>query len=444
MGKCMDSIKPKIEIEDVEFDDSKKVDKVNRKDAILHFEKILKNVAPPYVIAINGPWGTGKTVFLKMLKDKVKDEHRVLYHSAWEHDYSSDPLLSLLVSLKDEYNQVNKYIELMESAGRVVMTSLPHVASILTHGFVKPELAEGLINSVASEIGKEASKNKDAVSDFKNKLKSLVSSEPAGKKLIFIVDDLDRCKPTYAIEVLEKIKHLFNVERVVFIVGIDKEQLEHSIKAVYGDGYDSKRYLQRFFDLEYNLPQVVTDDYLNHVIKELGLYKFFEPRVIVSTDKKIVDHPTTQIRTVISTFNKLYSFDLRQVQRLLHRFALMALMARNQEDIEPIFMLSLLILYHYDKDTYDFILSDGEFDDEIIIKYKLLAEKTPSKRGTQLWGVIAGMTLARKISDRDEILSVLRDNEIPFSDATIESWYDSEVYIKRTENFINASNDFVS
>ncbi|QDE47832.1 hypothetical protein EIN43_17235 [Enterobacter hormaechei] len=60
------------------------------------------------------------------------------------------------------------------------------------------------------------------------------------------IDELDRCRPNYAIDMLETIKHLFDINNVVFVIATDKEQLSHSICSVYGSGFDATRYLDRF------------------------------------------------------------------------------------------------------------------------------------------------------------------------------------------------------
>ena len=71
---------------------------------------------------------------------------------------------------------------------------------------------------------------------------------------MFIIDELDRCRPSFSIEVLEKAKHFFNVENIIFVLGADKEQLGHSIKAIYGNDLNVNGYLRRFIDLDYVLP----------------------------------------------------------------------------------------------------------------------------------------------------------------------------------------------
>jgi hypothetical protein len=67
------------------------------------------------------------------------------------------------------------------------------------------------------------------------------------------VDELDRCRPSYAVEMLETIKHIFDIKGVVFVVATDTEQLQHAVRAVYGEGFDARVYLARFFNSRFSL-----------------------------------------------------------------------------------------------------------------------------------------------------------------------------------------------
>ncbi|XQW86288.1 P-loop NTPase fold protein [Thalassotalea piscium] len=116
------------------------------------------------------------------------------------------------------------------------------------------------ITTKAAEFAlKEHINTKDSIEKFKVNLKDLVdyiAAETDYKLPLFIlVDELDRCRPNYAIELLETIKHLFEVKGVYFIIATASHQLSHSINAVYGNNFESKRYLNRFFDQEYQLTE---------------------------------------------------------------------------------------------------------------------------------------------------------------------------------------------
>ena len=85
---------------------------------------------------------------------------------------------------------------------------------------------------------------KDAISDFKESLEGIVNNQ---RKIVIIIDELDRCKPTFAVQLLEIVKHLFDIKGITFIFMLDIEQLSHSIKTIYGQEMDVTGYLCRFF-----------------------------------------------------------------------------------------------------------------------------------------------------------------------------------------------------
>lgn len=97
-----------------------------------------------------------------------------------------------------------------------------------------------------------------AIINFKKGMEILIKeiTETKSQKLplFIIVDELDRCRPNFSIELLENIKHLFGVDGVYFVVATDTNQLGHSVQAIYGSNFNGRRYLQRFFDQEFTLP----------------------------------------------------------------------------------------------------------------------------------------------------------------------------------------------
>jgi predicted KAP-like P-loop ATPase len=78
--------------------------------------------------------------------------------------------------------------------------------------------------------------------------------------LIIFIDELDRCRPLYAIECLERIKHIFGIKRLIFVLSIDKKNLAKSIQSQYGN-IDTNNYLRRFIDLEFDLKNPSIDKF---------------------------------------------------------------------------------------------------------------------------------------------------------------------------------------
>ena len=105
-----------------------------------------------------------------------------------------------------------------------------------------------------------------SIINFRRTLTDFVTERINTKPLVFFVDELDRCNPHYAVKVLERIKHLFCISNVVFVLSIDKEQLENSIRGYYGsDRIDAGEYLRRFVDVEYILPEPDVKSFINYL-----------------------------------------------------------------------------------------------------------------------------------------------------------------------------------
>lgn len=226
------------------------------------------------VLNVNSPWGAGKTFFLNHWKNDLSKEHVCVMFNAWETDYSAEPLLALITCIeqqtKDELD-----ITATEAGQRAVNLSaniLRKAAPLIAKGLVKKfvgveldellgkdggdNLADGTKDLVSSLI-EDQSKTAKHVNDFKaavvERLKTAAENNALKAPAFIFIDELDRCRPTYAIELLERIKHFFELDDCRFIIASDSKQLAHSIRAVYGQGFSSEKYLNRFFDAEFNL-----------------------------------------------------------------------------------------------------------------------------------------------------------------------------------------------
>ena len=101
------------------------------------------------------------------------------------------------------------------------------------------------------------------IEEFKEKLEDLAralnnrtaqADNGNHKPLVVMIDELDRCRPSYAVELLETAKHLFDVDRIVFVLAVNREQLAHAVCALYGADFNAEGYLRRFFDEDFRLP----------------------------------------------------------------------------------------------------------------------------------------------------------------------------------------------
>ncbi|MEB5708426.1 KAP family P-loop NTPase fold protein [Pantoea anthophila] len=230
---------------------------------------IQKGQEANYVLNLNAKWGTGKTYFLRRWVAEIESTYPTVYIDAWSSDHSSDPLLSVVSEVKNKLREL-KNISRFEAAlfkglAKAVKATAPLVIKAVVKGQLKrggvnlDEFGEAFSNGDAADAGaklveqairahNEASKGveniKKSVRDW---LESVVRSGKRQYPLFIFIDELDRCRPTYAVEMLETIKHIFDMKNVVFVVATDKDQLQHSIRAIYGAEFDSRLYLDRFF-----------------------------------------------------------------------------------------------------------------------------------------------------------------------------------------------------
>ena len=248
-------------------------DVLNRKECGEALTEFVLSARDSLVVCIDAPWGQGKTTFLKMWEQHLKNSDiPTLYFNAWESDFSDDALVCLIGEISTSIKELSKtgdeskaleYLGKTKDFGIALLKrTVPVAAKVATAGALDlDKMSEQAISEFTESIAKEQlekyENSKNSIKSFREAITGLASSvtNPENPKpLVFIIDELDRCRPNYAIEILEKAKHLFNVDNIIFVLGADKEQLGSSIKAIYGEGLDVNGYLRRFMDFDYVLP----------------------------------------------------------------------------------------------------------------------------------------------------------------------------------------------
>lgn len=247
-------------------------------------------------VALDAEWGAGKTFFVKeWVMDLRAAGHPVVYFDAWSNDLGEEASVALMAEILDSLDEWRKKLPkskaLATSAGnltkqtvRSLRAALLPAAGVIAKGLVKKAtgvvvdevieslgaheeendgasadaVVEGALDKLFEKAIEAHGARKKAVTDFKVKLTDLIGllSEHAGASLpLFVfIDELDRCRPSYALKLLEEVKHIFGISGVVYVVSTNIDQLQNSVCAVYGQGFDGRGYLRRMFDKEYSLP----------------------------------------------------------------------------------------------------------------------------------------------------------------------------------------------
>lgn len=218
------------------------------------------------VLAIDAPWGSGKTWLAQRLPgvlDKRPNRSRAIYVNAFESDFHHDPFVVLCSAVMEA--AVGQGSGGFKSAAmEVAKTSVPEIATGVVKQLGKLALGEESVEAIeaAAKLTDIATKqlfdrydaSQKATAAFKKRLAALATSEPA--PLVLIIDELDRCRPTFALEMLERIKHLFDVPRVAFALFIHGGALQSTIRQTYGTGIDPHAYLRKFISVSVGLPKV--------------------------------------------------------------------------------------------------------------------------------------------------------------------------------------------
>lgn len=218
-------------------------DLLGRREAGQRLSELLEKVEDPVVVAVDGPWGSGKSHFLKRWVGAHRLENggaaTTIYFDAFANDFLDDPLIALTGAIGERLpagKERDHWKTAKTVAYKLTRPLLRLGAAAATAGAT--ELAGPVLDAVIEAGGKEAEKaaedfwrredgRKAAMLKFQECLAQLTET---GAPLIVVIDELDRCRPDYALSVLEVIKHFFAVPRVHFVMGVNLDALEHIVR----------------------------------------------------------------------------------------------------------------------------------------------------------------------------------------------------------------------
>lgn len=252
------------------------VDLLRRQNIVNRIMSILEVISErktPCTFALNGAWGTGKTFVLNMLVNQLweyhSDKYVVFHYNCWQYDYYEEPLIAIVAAMLDSVDEENHLLpdDLRDKAKAGMELAKPVLQKIATQ-FVKNKIGVDLTDVVSSvknyQDALDSEKQKKAESrsfdEFYSFKKAIGQAQEEIRKLaknrtlVVVVDELDRCLPKYAIKVLERLHHLFEgIENTAVLLAIDKNQLDATIKQLFGPNTNTSHYLRKFITLEVQL-----------------------------------------------------------------------------------------------------------------------------------------------------------------------------------------------
>jgi len=337
-------------------------DSFNRLENAEILTQFISTLDQPFVISIDSKWGSGKTTFIRMWKQFLENNmYTTVYFNAWENDISSDAFAALVGEIKKAINvapDISKSAEIFENVknitAKILKRSIPVAVKLGTAGlidtsdFVKETVSSTAAEYIADSIDDYENRQED-IREFKQQLEEFAESlkTESNKPLVFFIDELDRCRPNFAIEILEKAKHLFSVPNIIFLISIDKKQLGNSIKAVYGNDFDTDEYLRRFIDLNYILPNPDINTFCNVLINRYQYIDFFEERTNQETryDKQHF------IDTTVALINSV-GFSLRTIEQFFSQISIVLRTTPKNQLMFPILLVFMVIMKNHNPDLY--------------------------------------------------------------------------------------------
>ncbi|NEO87761.1 MAG: hypothetical protein F6J87_26415 [Spirulina sp. SIO3F2] len=293
---------------------------------------LVVNTDDELVVALDAPWGEGKTTFIKMWQGLLRqNEIRSIYFDAFANDYQKDAFLAISAEIysliedkgtkqKAEFQKkVSAVVKTVERAG--LRIGVKAATAGLVDGTVLDDLkldkdlekeASELIDSYVKQRLEGAKEDKQNFQSFKTTLSKIAKNSEGEQNspLVFIIDELDRCKPPFALEILENIKHLYSIPGVVFVLVMNRQQLEESVKCEYGSGIDASKYLQKFINIWLSFTKAakwrrehVLERFLKNSLDDLGF-----------TNNSSWH---TWIERLCKKLISLYKLSLRDIERIL-------------------------------------------------------------------------------------------------------------------------------
>lgn len=319
-----------------------------------------------FVLNIDAGWGQGKTYFLQNLRLTLEEhKHVVAYVNAWTDDHADDPLIAVISAIETSVKKCSgrkdkkPLSKLTQVGGKLAAAAAKGLIKQAVKRYAGEdtlkeltEIAGNTVTDLAKSAGEEVSKTASELYDsegkallekfhtgqktiveFRKQLGSVIKSLKLGHKLplFILVDELDRCRPLYAIALLERVKHLFEVDDVVFVMATDTGQLRHSIGAIYGLNFAADNYLLRFFDQTYRFEDASVDAFVEHQFSDID-------------DSRLFGSPNVRPAKFVAKAFEAFHLSLRDIEQCMDIIRNCVSVWPGRSDIELLVLLPLVIM----------------------------------------------------------------------------------------------------
>lgn len=282
------------------------------------------------VLSLQAPFGSGKSTFSTMWLDDLRTRRKLDRHlprpvtiNAWESDFCGDPMIAILSALKialtdpDSVDQDQKSANALKAAAKDIGNFAIGLAnSFVAHTTGIDAVAAGDFAEARSRKGDPVSddllgvfeKRREALGTLKQTLERIFGG--ATVKAVVVIDELDRCRPDYAIQYLETIKHIFDIRGIAFVLCIDERQLRSAAGVLFGKDLAFEEYLRKFVHRTVHLPSPSAEE-----LKTLAA-DYTTRYLVVENGRRCVLPSSHETIKGIAELLVAFQVSLRQIQEI--------------------------------------------------------------------------------------------------------------------------------
>ncbi|MCY3954209.1 MAG: P-loop NTPase fold protein [bacterium] len=298
---------------DVDPDEPFERDRLDRRGRVEALCGLIERIESPAVIAVDGPFGSGKSVFVRMCAAHLRNrEVAVAEFNAWQQSHSRWPLIDLVSALGSDATLAERLVG-------IAVNLVWRTARVGTRGLLDRDDFETPKDAARFEEWKQIEEKR---AEFRVALTEVVAG--ANGKVVVVIDELDRCLPRHALDLLDVVRHLFDVPGVVVILGINQGELCERIKSLFGPECDADIYLRRFVDLTVDLPDPVPEQLAGFLVETFG--------GVGLRDRLRLSDYSGQIVGLLTERSEM---SLRDIEQMVYRLAqvLSVVAAPRQDDL---------------------------------------------------------------------------------------------------------------
>ena len=361
-------------------------DRLNRKESVESLCSIIQNAQQPLVVSVEGAYGTGKSAYLRMCAAHMERLGALTVEfNAWQQGHTGRPLIDLVAALSTQLAGRGTWDRVKDAAKHAGWRT----AGYLTRGIVAP------IDADTPAVFEEWIDIDSGIAEFKASLHEQV--EATNKKLVIFVDELDRCEPTYALDLLNKARHLFDVEGVAIVFGVNRGELGHAVETLYGPECDVDGYLRRFVDLSMQLRQPTTDEWVDYIT---GICRS------LADSSEIFQNSGNFVRQLLTLLADNCGGRLRDIEQIV-RHANLALPRSDYRDRWPLWIICMLTLRYVDRARYDrFVAGTSNVWNVLVTLRDHMPRSTAMRDLAFVDALVLNLARAGEVShDRDEFVT---------------------------------------